>query len=80
MSRKLIKRVLTEKDYSDKWSKGHATIIAAQHCLLYSSGYVLASTAYLIHNGTFTKDLLPIAVTLVFAVCLCNALCFLNHS
>lgn len=70
MGRKLIRRVPTEKDCSNKWSKAHITIIISQHCLLYSSGYVIASTAYLIHDGTFTRNLLPVAVILVFAVCL----------
>ena len=68
MGWKLIRRVPTEKDCSKKWSKGHITIIVSQHCLLYSSGYVIASTAYLVHNETFTRDFLPIAVVLVFAV------------
>jgi hypothetical protein len=51
-------------------AKGHISIVVAQHLLLYTSGYVVASTAYLIHNGTFTKNLLPIAVILEFSVCL----------
>lgn len=70
MGRKLIRRVPLEKDCSNKWAKGHITIVVAQHFLLYSSGYVIASTAYLIHNGTFTRDLLPIAAILMFTVCL----------
>lgn len=73
MGRKLIRRVPVEKESkSDNPAKGHVTIIVAQHFLLYSTAYVIASTAYLTHNGTFTKDLLPIAVILVFAVCLCG--------
>lgn len=70
MGRKLIRRVPTEKDCSKKWPKGHITIVVAQHLLLCSSGYIIASTVYLTHSGIFTKDLLPIAVILVFAVCL----------
>jgi hypothetical protein len=70
MGRKLIRRAPNEKDCSNERSKGHITIIVGQHLLLYNSGYGIASTAYLIHNGTFTRDLLPIAMTLVFAVCL----------
>jgi hypothetical protein len=68
MGRKLIRRVSVEKDVGNKSAKGHITIIIAQHFLLYTSGYVVASTAYLIYNGTFTKDLLPIAVILEFSV------------
>jgi hypothetical protein len=71
MGRKLIRRVPVEKESSgDNLAKGHITIVVAQHLLLYSSGYVVASTAYLTYNGAFTKELLPIAVILVFAVCL----------
>ena len=70
MGRKLIRRAPTEKDSSSKWPRGQITIVVAQHLLFYSSGYVIASTAFLVHNGTFTKYLLPIAVILVFAVCL----------
>lgn len=63
-----------EKESStEKSAKGQISIVVAQHCLLYSSGYVVASTAYLTYNGTFTEDLLPIAVILVFAVCLCGS-------
>jgi len=69
MGRKLIRRVPIDKDSSTKWAKGHITIVTTQHFLLYSSGYVITSTAYLIHSGTFTKDLLPTAVILIFAVC-----------
>jgi hypothetical protein len=69
MGRKLIRRMPTEQESSKKWAKGHITIIIAHHVLLYSSGYVVASTAYLIHSGTFTKALLPTAVILIFAVC-----------
>jgi hypothetical protein len=68
MGRKLVRRMPTEKDRSNKLSKGHITIIVAQHVLLYSSGYVIASTAYLIHTRIVTNDLLPAAVILVFAV------------
>lgn len=68
MGRKLIRRVPTEQDLSKKLPKGHIAIVAAQHVLLYSSGYVIASTAYLVHTSTITKDLLPAAVILVFAV------------
>jgi hypothetical protein len=71
MGRKLVRRVPVEKESSgDNMAKGHVTIVVAQHLLLYSSGYVVASTAYLTYDGTSTKDLLPIAVILVFAVCL----------
>jgi hypothetical protein len=70
MGRKLIRRMPTEKDKSNKIPKGHIAIIVAQHVLLYSSGYVIASTAYLIHTGIITNDLLPAAVILVFAVSL----------
>jgi ABC-type transport system involved in cytochrome bd biosynthesis fused ATPase/permease subunit len=70
MGRKLIRRMPTEKDKSNKIQKGHIAIIVAQHVLLYSSGYVIASTAYLIHTGIITNDLLPAAVILVFAVSL----------
>ena len=68
MGRKLIRQVPVEKDVGDKSAKGQISIIVAQHFLLYTSGYVVASTAYLIHNGTFTKNLLPIAVILGFSV------------
>jgi ABC-type transport system involved in cytochrome bd biosynthesis fused ATPase/permease subunit len=68
MGRKLVRRMPTEKDRSNKLSKGHITIIVAQHVLLYSSGYVIASTAYPIHTRIVTNDLLPAAVILVFAV------------
>lgn len=68
MGRKLIRRVPIEKDVSSISAKTHITIIVAQHFLLYTSGYVVASTAYLVHNGTFTKNLLPIAVIMEFSV------------
>ena len=81
MGRKLIRRVPTEKDCSSKkWAKGHITIVVAQHFLLYTSGYVIASTAYLVHNGTFTRELLPVAVILIFSVCLHGICCFLDES
>jgi ABC-type transport system involved in cytochrome bd biosynthesis fused ATPase/permease subunit len=70
MGRKLIRRMPTDEDRSNKVSKGHAGIVVAQHVLLFSSGYVIASTAYLIHTGSITNDLLPTAVILVFAVCI----------
>jgi hypothetical protein len=70
MGRKLIRRMPTEKDRSDKTPKGLIAIIIAQHVLLYSSGYVIASIAYLIHTGIITNDLLPAAVILVFTVSL----------
>lgn len=70
MGRKLIRRVPTEKDPEEKIAKGHIAIIVAQHLLTYSSGYVVASTAYLIHTRTITKDLLPAAILLLFAVCI----------
>lgn len=70
MGRKLIRRMPTEKDLDEKSAKGHIAIIIAQHLLVCSSGYVVASTAYLIHIGTITRDLLPAAIILVFAVCI----------
>jgi hypothetical protein len=71
MGRKIIRRVSVEKESSsDNLANGHFTIVVAQHLLLYSSGFVIVSTAYLTYNGTFAKDLLPIAVILIFAVCL----------
>jgi hypothetical protein len=72
MGRKLIRRMPTEKDQKTRTPKGHIAIIIAQHVLLYSSGYVIASTAYLIHTRSITNDLLPAAVILVFAVSLCE--------
>jgi ABC-type transport system involved in cytochrome bd biosynthesis fused ATPase/permease subunit len=60
----------TEKDQKTRIPKGHIAIIVAQHVLLYSSGYVIASTAYLIHTRSITNDLLPAAVILIFAVSL----------
>jgi ABC-type transport system involved in cytochrome bd biosynthesis fused ATPase/permease subunit len=70
MGRKLIRRMPTEKDQKTRIPKGHIAIIVAQHVLLYSSGYVIASTAYLIHTRSITNDLLPAAVILIFAVSL----------
>lgn len=72
MGRKLIRRVpveKVEKDASERIAKGHIAIIIAQHLLIYSSGYVIASTAYLIHTGAITRDLLPTAIMLEFSVC-----------
>jgi hypothetical protein len=72
MGKKLIRRVPIEQENNNSRAKGHYTIVLAQHLLLYGSGYVLASTAYLIHGGSFTRDLLPTAVILMFAVCACG--------
>lgn len=68
MGRKLVKRVLIEKNLDKKPRKGHVAIIIAQHLLLWSSGYVIASTAYLIHTEAITKDLIPAAVILISTV------------
>lgn len=70
MGRKLVRRVPLEKDLDKKSRKGHVAIIIAQHLLLWSSGYVVASTAYLIHIGAIAKDLIPAAVILTFTVSL----------
>lgn len=68
MGRKLIRRMPTEKKEKTRLLSGHAAIVACQHLLLLSSGYVLASTACLIRIGVITKDLLPLAVILLFSV------------
>jgi len=43
-------------------------IVFLQHVLLWSSAYVVAGTAYLIHTGAVTKVMMPVAAVLVFAV------------
>jgi hypothetical protein len=44
------------------------TIVFLQHVLLWSSAYVVASTAYLIYTGAITEGLMPVAAVLVFTV------------
>lgn len=72
MGRKLIRRFPvekeTERDESKDSRKEHVAIVIAQHLLLWSSGYIVASTAYLVHTGAITKDLIPTAVILIFTV------------
>jgi len=74
MGRKLVRRVPIEKNLDKKSRKGHVAIVVAQHLLLWSSGYVVASTAYLIHIGAITKGLIPAAVVLIFTVSLAETI------
>lgn len=69
MGRKLIRRLPVEKESSAGSTKKRLlVIIFAQHVLLWSSAYVVGSTAYLIHTGAVTKELIPVATVLVFTV------------
>jgi hypothetical protein len=43
-------------------------VVFLQHVLLGSSAYVVASTAYLIHTGAVTRELMPVAAVSVFTV------------
>jgi hypothetical protein len=68
MGRKLIRRLPVEKESKAATRKRLLAMVFLQHVLLWSSAYVVASTAYLIHTGAITKELMPVAAVLVFTV------------
>lgn len=68
MGRKLVRRVPLEKEFSTITRKRLLATVFLQHVLLWSSAYVVASTAYSIHTGAITKELMPLAAVSVFTV------------
>jgi hypothetical protein len=68
MGRKLIRRLPVEKESRAGTRKRLAAIVFLQHVLLWSSAYVVAGTAYLIHTGAVTRELMPVAAVSVFTV------------
>jgi hypothetical protein len=59
-----------EKDAKRNLPNGRIGIVVTQHMLLYSSGYVLASTAYLVYTRTVVRGYNRAAIILMFAVCI----------
>lgn len=68
MARKLIKREQSAQRLDSRAPWSHAAVIACQHGMLWSSLYVIASTAYLLAMGVISAEVLPSAVVLLVAV------------
>jgi len=68
MARKLVKREHSKKSVRAGAQRGHVVIVACQHGMLWSTLYVIATTAYLLATRVISKEVLPSAVILLVAV------------